>query len=260
MPEDMDFGRREGSGRSVEGDNPVRRNLLLALTPADEMERIRPHLDQVDLTFRQGIYASGEANDYAYFPHAGVFSMVSSQEEDGMLVEVATIGYEGMIGLPLLLGGGSTPGECFCQVPGQAGRIADEAFGQLIDTCPGFRRVLLRYTQALITQISQSAACNRMHPVEERCARWLLMSQDRVGASHFELTQEFMAQMLGVRRPTVSVAAGMLQKAGLITYSRGLLVITDRQGLEAASCSCYRIILDEFRRLIRQEERSLRSR
>jgi CRP-like cAMP-binding protein len=250
MPENMDFERREGSGRSVEGDNPIRRNLLLALTPADEMERIQPHLSQVNFAFRDSIYKDGETNEHAYFPHAGVFSMVSSPEEDGMLVEVATVGREGMVGLPLLLGGGRSPGECFCQVPGQAGRIPSRAFSQLLDTCPGFRRVLLRYTQALITQISQNAACNRMHPVEERCARWLLMSQDRVGADHFELTQEFLAQMLGVRRPTVSVAAGMLQKAGLIAYSRGLIVITDRQGLEAASCNCYRIIRDEFQRLI----------
>ena len=110
--------------------------------------------------------------------------------------------------------------------------------------------MLLRYTQALITQIAQSAACNRMHPIEERCARWLLMTRDRVGANHFNLTQEFLAQMLGVRRPSVSIAASMLQKAGLITYSRGLIVVTDNKGLEAASCNCYRVIRDEFDRLI----------
>ena len=250
MPEDMDFRRYKDSGRSVEGDNPTRRNLLLALTPADEMERIQSHLSQADFAFRQFVYKDGEASDYACFPHAGVFSIVSSQEASGLLVEVATVGNEGMIGLSLLLGGENTPGECFCQVVGQAALIPRQEFGRLIDACPGFRRVLLRYTQALITQISQNAACNRMHPVEERCARWLLMTQDRVGDNHFELTQDFLAQMLGVRRPTVSVAAGMLQKAGLITYSRGLIVITDRAGLEAASCHCYRIIRDEFQRLI----------
>ena len=250
MPEDMDFERRAGSGHSMEGDNPIRFNRLLQLVPAEELERIQPHMEQVDFTFRQGIYRDGEPNAHAFFPHAGVFSMVSSPEaETGMLVEVATIGNEGFIGLPLLLGGDNTPGECYCQVPGQAGRIPRAAFQRLVDTCPGFRRVLLRYTQALITQISQNAACNRMHPVEERCARWLLMSQDRVGANYFELTQEFLAQMLGVRRPTVSVAAGMLQKAGLITYSRGLVVISDRKGLEAAACGCYRVIREEFLRL-----------
>jgi CRP-like cAMP-binding protein len=113
------------------------------------------------------------------------------------------------------------------------------------------QRLLLRYTQALFSQVAQAAACNRMHPIEERCARWLLMTHDRVGANHFMLTQDFLAQMLGVRRPSVSVAASMLQKAGLISYSRGLVVIADRPGLEAASCICYRVIRDEFERLIR---------
>lgn len=250
MPEDMDFERRAVSGHSMQGDNPIRHNRLLELIPKEELERIQPHMDQTDFAFRQGIYKDGETNSHAFFPHAGVFSMVSSPEaESGMLVEVATIGNEGFIGLPLLLGGDNTPGECFCQVSGQAGRIPRKAFEQLVETCPGFRRVLLRYTQSLITQISQNSACNRMHPVEERCARWLLMSQDRVGANHFELTQEFLAQMLGVRRPTVTVAAGMLQQAGLITYSRGLVVISDRKGLEAAACGCYRVIRNEFLRL-----------
>ena len=252
MPENMDFKRRSGSGRSTEGDNPVRRNILLRLTPLDEMKRIQPYMDQVDFTFRQGLYASGQSNEYAFFPHAGVFSMVSEpSEEKGMIVEVATVGNEGMLGLPLLLGADNTPGECFCQVPGQAARIPRKAFETLVDTCPSFRKVLLRYTQALIVQISQGAACNRMHPIEARCARWMLMSQDRVGANHFTLTQEFLGQMLGVQRPSVSVAAGILQKAGLIRYSRGLIVITDREGLEAASCSCYRVIRDEFERLMR---------
>lgn len=250
MPEDMDFDRRAGSGNSIEGDNPIRRNRLLQLVPAEEMARIQPHLRSVDFTFRQGIYGDSEVNTYGYFPHAGVFSMVSSPSQDSdMLVEVATIGNEGMIGLPLLLGGGGTPGECYCQVPGQASRIPRKAFEQLVDDCPTFRRVLLRYTQALITLISQNAACNRVHPVEERCARWLLMTHDRIGADHFVLTQEFLAQMLGVRRPTVSVAAGILQKAGLITYARGLIVITNRKGLEEASCGCYRVIREEFLRL-----------
>lgn len=252
MPEDMDFKRRTGSGRSLEGDNPVRRNKLLGLLPPEEMERVQPHMDQVDFAFQQSVYGDNRPNEYAYFPHAGVFSMVIlPHQEDGMAVEVATVGNEGMVGLPLLLGGGATPGECFCQVPGQAARIGAETFQCLIDTCPEFRRVLLRYTQALITQISQGSACNRVHPIEQRCARWLLMTHDRVGADHFRLTQDFLAQMLGVQRPSVSVAAGMLQKAGLIRYSRGLVVVADRKGLEAASCGCYRVIRDEFGRLLR---------
>jgi CRP-like cAMP-binding protein len=250
MAEDMEFARREPGEKSREGGNPLRRNRLLELTPPEEMERIQPYLEQEDFAFRQQLYRDGDTNQFAYFPHAGVFSMTSSPQEDtGMIVEIATVGNEGMVGLPLLLGGGNSPGECFCQVAGQSGRIPRQAFERLVEECPVFHRVLLRYTQSLITQISQNAACNRMHPVEERCARWLLMTQDRVGADHFELTQEFLAQMLGVRRPTVSVAAGILQRAGLIAYSRGLVVITNRRGLEAASCSCYRIIREEFLRL-----------
>ncbi len=251
MDERLDFRHRAGSGRSVEGDNPIRRNLLLALVPDKELEQIQPHMEQIDFVIRQQTYGEGKASKFAYFPHAGVFSMVSlPREGDGMIVEVATVGREGMIGLPLLLGGGNMPGECFCQVPGQAARIPAAKFQELLETLPTLRRVLLRYTQALITQIAQSAACNRMHPIEERCARWLLMTRDRVGANQFNLTQEFLAQMLGVRRPSVSIAASMLQKAGLITYSRGLIVVTDNKGLEAASCNCYRVIRDEFDRLI----------
>jgi len=251
MTEFIDFKRRLGSGRSIEGDNPVRRNGLLSLVPKEELEEIEPHMEQIDLKLRQSIYCDGQPQEFAVFPHAGVLSMVSlPHEEKGLLVEIATVGQEGMVGLPLVLGGDNIPGECFCQVPGQAGRIPARKFEQLVDALPTFRKVLLRYTQALITQISQGAACNRMHPIEERCARWLLMTQDRVGADHFHLTQDFLAQMLGVRRPSVSVAASMLQKAGLITYSRGLIVITNRSGLEAASCNCYRVIQEEFERLV----------
>lgn len=251
MPEEMDFPRRETSGKSLEGDNPVRRNQLLELVPPDEMARIQPHLRQIDFAFGQSLYESHEPSKFAYFPHAGVFSMVAvPEDESGIIVEIATIGNEGMVGFALLLGGDAIPGKGFCQVAGQAAVIEADVFKELVAVCPGFRRILLRYTQALITQIAQNAACNRMHPIEERCARWLLMTQDRVGANHFMLTQEFLAQMLGVRRPSVSVAASMLQKAGLIRYSRGLVVISDREGLEAASCNCYRIIRDEFDRLI----------
>lgn len=252
MPEDMAFKRRKGSGKSLKGGNPVRRNKLLELVPPEEMAHIQPQLEQADFTFRQNLYTNHQPNEFAYFPHAGVFSVVAMSDDDaGLSVEIATVGNEGMIGVPLLLGGDAMPGEGFCQVPGQAARIEAGAFRRLIDTCPSFRRILLRYTQAMITQIAQGAACNRAHPIEQRCARWLLLTQDRVGTNHFTLTQEFLGQMLGVRRPSVSVAAGLLQQAGLIRYSRGLVVITDREGLEAASCNCYRVIRNEFDRLIR---------
>lgn len=252
LPGKIDIKRAVDSDKSNKGDAPIRRNTLLSMVAPDEMERIQPHLEQIDYTFRQPMYESGQPQQFAFFPHAGVFSMVSDPHGNGgLLVEVATVGHEGFVGLPLLLGTDRTPGDCFCQVPGQAARIPRQAFEKLVATCPGLRRTLLRYTQALIIQISQGAACNRMHPIEQRCARWLLMTQDRVGKNHFTLTQQFLAQMLGVQRPSVS-AAGMLQKAGLISYARGLIVIADRKGLEAAACDCYRIIQDEFNRLFGQ--------
>lgn len=251
MAEDSGFRREQIAGRPTIGGYPMRRNQLLTLIPDAESARVEAHLEQVDFAFREHIYRDGEQARFAYFPHAGVLSMISlPHEENGLVVEVATVGWEGVVGVPLLLGAGTMPGECFCQVDGQAARIPATVFQELAETLPSFRRVLLRYTQALITQIAQAAACNRMHPIEERCARWLLMTQDRVGADHFRLTQEFLAQMLGVRRPSVTVAANILQKAGLITYSRGLIVVTNRKGLEAASCNCYRVINHEFQRLV----------
>ena len=232
--------------------NPVRRNKLLERLPAGELERLRPHMEEIDLPFRQVLHEQDSPLTHAYFPHAGVMSLVRRPEgEGGLTVEIATVGNKGMVGLPLVLGGDAMPSMCFCQVAGQATRIAAAPFKQLLETCPALQRLLLRYTQAVLSQVAQTAACNRIHPIEERCARWLLMTEDRVGAGHFTLTQEFLAQMLGVRRPSVSVAASMLQKAGLIQYAHGLVVVTDRAGLEAASCDCYRVITDEFNRLLR---------
>jgi CRP-like cAMP-binding protein len=244
---------RPGSGirRQLGNVNPVRGNLLLSLLTPKELKRVRSHSEEVVLTFSEPLHNQNSPIEYAYFPHSGVCSLTRSPfSKGGLSVELATIGNEGMVGLPLALGDDRMPFKCFCQVTGQAARIEAAAFKELIETCPSLLRVLLRYAQALLSQIAQSAACNRMHPIEERCARWLLMTQDRVGADHFALTQEFLAQMLGVRRPSVSVAASMLQRAGLIQYSRGLVVITDRAGLEAATCDCYRVINDEFERLL----------
>jgi CRP-like cAMP-binding protein len=184
-----------------------------------------------------------------YFPHRGVISMLTVMP-DGSAVESATVGPEGMAGIPVFLGAEQMASNAFVQVPGEAARIEAGAFRRVIADSPALHRLLLRYTLALMNQMMQSAACNRTHAVEERCARWLLMTQDRVHGDTFPLTQEFLAQMLGVRRPTVSIAAGMLAKAGLISYVRGEMMILDRQALETASCECYRIIADEFEMLI----------
>jgi CRP-like cAMP-binding protein len=226
-------------------------NRILSRLPAGELSQVRSHIEEVALPFRQVIHEQNGLIDHVYFPYVGVLSVVREpEEEDGIAVEFATVGREGMAGLPLALEGDTMPAMCFCQIPGRAARIAAAPFRDLLARCPGLRKLLLRYTQAIFNQVAVAAACNRMHPIEERCARWLLMTHDRVASGHFALTHDFLAQMLGVRRPSVSIAANMLQKAGLIRYSRGLVVITDRQGLEAAACSCYRVIRAEYDRLV----------
>jgi CRP-like cAMP-binding protein len=169
---------------------------------------------------------------------------------DGRAVEFGTVGNEGMIGLPLFLGADRSPHRAFTQVPGDALRMRAEDFREEMGRQGQLAGLLRRYNQALMNQMAYSVACNRLHSVEERMCRWLLMTHDRVGADRFPMTQEFLAQMLGVRRPSVTVVAGVLQKAGLIAYARGWVVILDRAGLEAASCECYRVVRDDFERLL----------
>lgn len=224
-------------------------NHILAALPDDETEILRPHLEAVPLPFRQDIYSQSVPIEHVYFVDCGVVSLTSPMQE-GIPVEIATIGPEGMVGIPVFLGAGQTPHRAFVQVPGDGLRMSSGEFKRLIAECPTLTRLLLRYTLGLMNQMAQNAACNRAHSVDERCARWLLMTQDRVTSSSFPLTQEFLAQMLGVRRPTVSIAAGMLANAGLITYVRGQIKIIDRGGLEAAACECYGIITAEFKRLL----------
>ena len=224
-------------------------NRILAALPPEEMDALRPLLETVKLSYRQDLYEAGRPVEHLYFPHRGVLSMVTPMP-DGSAVEVATIGPEGMAGIPVFLGAEQMASKVFVQVPGEGARIEANAFRGIIGRSPTLHRLLLRYTLALMNQMAQNAACNRLHAVEERCARWLLMTQDRVHEATFPLTQEFLAEMLGVRRPTVSIAAGILAKAGLISYVRGQITILDRSGLEAASCECYRIIAAEFERLV----------
>src|SRR5689334_9896681 len=170
--------------------------------------------------------------------------------EEGKLIEVATVGNEGMIGLPLFLGADLTPGTSFSQIPGDALRMSAEHFRSAISKHGPLTKMLHRYTQALMVQISQGNACNRIHSIEERCARWLLLCHDRVGQDEFTLTQEFLSQMLGVRRASVNLVAATFHQAGLIDYTRGRIRILDRQGLESASCQCYGLIRDEYNRML----------
>ncbi|MCA1453088.1 Crp/Fnr family transcriptional regulator [Bradyrhizobium sp. BRP22] len=224
-------------------------NRLLLKTPAEELRLVEPHLEPVELKFKQVLAEPNESIKHFYFVDSGVVSMVN-EPDDGEVVEFATVGPEGLAGIHALLGVASIPSKILVQIPGFGRRAEIKQLVSLFDKTPKLQQMLMRYTVALMNQIAQGTSCNRLHEVQERCARWLLQTHDRVEGDNFPLTQEFLSQMLGVHRPTVSVAAGVLQKAGLIEYERGTVTIVNRRGLEAASCSCYKIILREYERLV----------
>src|SRR4029077_12158220 len=220
-------------------------NRLLAVLPRDEYRRLRPHLEKVSLPLKDILYEANGPIPHVFFPLNGVVSLVILME-GGFTLEVGTIGNEGMVGTPVFLGSESSPTRAISQVPGEALRMEAKVFQEEMKRAGPLYGLVQRYTQAMINQISQSTVCNHRHSVENRMCRWLLMSHDRVGTDEFQLTQEFLAQMLGVRRPTVSAVAGILQKAGLLTYHRGWLTVLDRKGLEAASCECYEVVAKEW--------------
>ncbi|MDB4905421.1 MAG: transcriptional regulator, Crp/Fnr family [Gemmatimonadetes bacterium] len=224
-------------------------NRLLRLAPAAEYERLAPHLETVRLTRRQLLYGPNEPIRYVYFPQTGVLSAISHLHEN-RAVEVGTIGNEGMLGLPVFLMSDRAPLEAVVHVPGVAKRVSADTFRELLHDCSEFHMVLHRYTLAFLTQVAQSAACNRVHSITERCARWLLMTHDRMQTDRFPLTQDLLAIMLGARRPGVSIAAAGLQSLGLIQYTRGRIAITDRKGLENAACECYGIVRQHLDRVL----------
>ena len=228
-------------------ERPATSNHLLAsLAPADRA-LLALDLQPVRLSLRQVLYEPNGAIPYVYFPTDGCVSMIT-ETPDGS-VEVGTIGLEGLMGVPVLLYGDSETARALVQVEGQAQRIAADALRIVVSEREAVRRILLRYTLALFNQIGQSVACNRLHALEARCARWLLMTHDRVQGDSFELTQEFLSYMLGVHRPAVTLAAGLLQRAGFIHYTRGHITVTDRAGLESASCCCYQVARDNLNSL-----------
>jgi CRP-like cAMP-binding protein len=224
-------------------------NQLLSALPTEEYKRLLPNLEFVSLNFKQIIYAPDGPIDYVYFPNSGIISLVNVTE-DGRTVEAGMVGKEGMAGIPVFLGADKMPCLAISQVVGEAVRMKADVFKREVTPGTSLYNLLLRYTQALLNQISQSVACNCLHPVEGRLCRWLLMCQDRVRSNQFMLTQELLAQMLGVRRASVSEVAATLQKAGLIRYSRGKITILDRERLEASCCECYRVVKQEFDRLL----------
>lgn len=235
--------------RESEGAHTRPGNRLLDALPGEELERLRPHLEAVRLEQREPVYEAGVPIDHVYFPTSGVFSLVTTMR-DGSVIEVSTVGNEGMLGLQAFLDGGTMPIGAFSQVSGDSLRMATDTFKREVGAGGGLPVVLHRYVQAVIVFAAQSSACNALHPVRQRCARWMLLTHDRVGSDEFPLTHEFLSEMLGVRRASVTEVAGSLQREGLIRYGRGRMAVLDRAGLEAASCECYGVIRGEFDRLI----------
>jgi CRP-like cAMP-binding protein len=250
LPTYRPFTRR---APAVVGDDPHRdatKNRLLSALRPDDFAWLEPHLERVTLASGQVLAEPRVPLANVYFPETAVLSLVNRMA-DGSAVEVGTVGSEGMAGVPAFLGAEAGESQILCQIPGAALRAPAAVITAAGDARPDLRHLLNRYTQAYLTQVAQTAACNRVHAIEQRCARWLLATHDRVGgAAGFALKQEFLAVMLGVRRAGVSVAAGALQDAGLIRYRRGGVRVLDRVGLERAACECYGIVRRHFDRLL----------
>jgi CRP-like cAMP-binding protein len=224
-------------------------NHLLAAVPLEVYRRLFPAMAYFALALGDVIYEPGERMDYVYFPTDAVVSLIYTME-NGDTAEVGLVGNEGVVGVPLFMGGVTTPSRAVVQIAGGTLRMEAQALLQEFGRGGPFQLALLRYTQALLTQISQTAVCNRLHPVDKRLCRWLSMTRNRVVSDEILMTQESIAHLLGVRREGVTLAANHLQKAGLIRYRRGHITIVDRKRLEAAACECYRVVKDEFDRLL----------
>jgi CRP-like cAMP-binding protein len=211
---------------------------LLDRLPKEEYDRLVPILKTVSLAAEQDLYDVNDRIPHVYFPKSGMVSLVILLE-DGRQVESGTIGNEGFVGLPVVLGFAFSAHRVVSQVPGESVRLAVGPFMEAVKRCPRLSSLLQRYVAVSLCTTAQIVACNALHPVAERLCRWLLMIHDRVATEAFPITQEFLAQMLGVRRQTVSIIAGSLQKAGLITYRRGIVRILNRKGIEDCTCECY---------------------
>jgi CRP-like cAMP-binding protein len=213
-------------------------NHLLLKVPAAELDKLLPLMELLELDIKDVLYEPGKQIENVYFPDSGCMSIITKLK-DGSTVEAITVGKEGMVGLPLFLGATSTPTLAICQVPGKVWRMSAANFLRCIERSKILSTLLRQYTQTMCESLAQSTACNRLHTIEERCARWLLMTQDRMESKSFPLTQEFLATMLGVHRPGVSLVAKTLQQAGLIDYRHGKITVLDRAGLEQICCECY---------------------
>src|SRR6188472_2019581 len=225
-------------------------NRLLAALPPNEYERLLPNLQQVSFSLGEVVYEFGGQLDYVFFPTTAIISLLYTME-NGSSAEMGLTGNDGVVGIALFMGGGTMPNRAVVQSAGGALRMKAKVLQNEFALGGEFQRLLLRYTQALITQISQTAVCNRLHSVEQQLCRWLLLSRDRLHTDELIMTQELIADMLGVRREGVTVAAGHLQDVGAISYVRGRIQILNRQKLEDSACECYQVVRDEFDRLLK---------
>jgi CRP-like cAMP-binding protein len=231
-------------------DAALRRNRLLSLLDDTSLSALAPHLELVPLPVPKSLYGEGKAMRHVYFPIEGVVSMLAPVQGVGRRIEVGTIGREGMAGLSVFFGAKQATGDTFMQVGGEGWQMPSAAFLDVAHASARLTHVLHAYAQTFFVQISQALACNSTHSPEQRCARWLLMTQDRVSSDTFLLRQEFLAQMLGERRVTVSRAASKLRERGLIAYSRGVIAIRDRERLEEEACQCYEIIRSQYETML----------
>jgi CRP-like cAMP-binding protein len=250
IPESHASGQVDEFGRLMQPrpDTP-RQNHLLGALPQEEWARLRPNMELRSMPLGHVLYESGDTMRHVYFPTTAIVSLLYVME-DGASAEIAIVGNEGIVGISLFMGGETTPSRAIVQSAGQAYRVPGQYLKDEFFRAGPLQRLLLRYTQALITQMAQTAVCNRHHSVEQQLCRWLLMSLDRLASNALTMTQELIANMLGVRREGVTESAGKLQKLGLIEYSRGRIVVLDRPALEAHACECYGVVKKEFDRLL----------
>jgi CRP-like cAMP-binding protein len=230
---------------------PPRRNRLLAALPAAEWARLESHLEPVEMPLGRVLYESGMRIGHVYFPTTAIVSLLYVLI-DGSSAEIAIVGNDGLVGIALFMGGESTPSRALVQSEGWAYRMAAPILKREFAHGGATQHLMLRYTQALLTQMAQTAVCNRHHSIDQQLCRWLLLSLDRLMGRDLQMTQELIANMLGVRREGVTEAAGKLQAAGLIHYSRGRITVLDRHGLEARCCECYEVVRREYERLMAQ--------
>lgn len=226
-----------------------RQNHLLAALSRDEYQRLAPHLERVELALGDSLVESGKLIRHVYFPTDSIVSLLCVME-DGDSAEIAVVGTEGIVGISLFMGGETTPSRAIVQSADSAYRLKGQRLKDEFDRAGTLQHLLLRYTQALITQMAQTAVCNRHHSLDQQLCRWLLLSLDRLPTNELVMTQELIANMLGVRREGVTESAGKLQRAGLISYHRGHISILDRPGLEARVCECYAVVKKEYDRLL----------